>query len=62
MTMDFELRVIPGCPNTGTARALFEQALALEALDAATVPLREITTDDQAGTLPRLANVRGKRP
>lgn len=49
--MDFELRVIPGCPNTDTARALFEQALALEALDAAAVRLREITTDDQARTL-----------
>lgn len=49
--MDFELLVIPGCPNTDTARALFEQALALEALDAATVHLKEITTDDQARIL-----------
>ncbi|MET4097135.1 hypothetical protein [Arthrobacter sp. UYCu712] len=49
--MDFELRVIPGCPNVEDAQALFVQALALEAPGSAAIRLTEITTDDQAKAL-----------
>jgi hypothetical protein len=51
MTMDFELRVIPCCPNADDAQDLLKEALALEAPGAVSIRLREITTDDQAKAL-----------
>ena len=41
------LLVIPGCPNSDTARELFDSALRLEGVTEA-LGVREITTQDQA--------------
>ncbi|MBP2373221.1 hypothetical protein [Paeniglutamicibacter psychrophenolicus] len=45
--MELVLLVIPGCPNSGTAKELFDSALGLEGITNA-VEVREITTQDQA--------------
>lgn len=45
--MEIVLLVIPGCPNSGTAKDLLDKALALEGISDA-VKVREITTRDQA--------------
>ncbi|WP_411731544.1 hypothetical protein [Paeniglutamicibacter sp.] len=48
--MELVLLVIPGCPNSGTAKELFDSALGLEGITDA-VEVREITTQDQAEKL-----------
>ena len=45
--MEPVLRVIPGCPNSTTAKELFDAALQLEDITDA-VEVREITTQEQA--------------
>lgn len=45
--MELVLLVIPGCPNSGTAKELFDAALGLEGITDA-VEVREITTQEQA--------------
>lgn len=49
--MFFELRTIPGCPNSSPALALFRQALRAEGLDPALVKVLELTPDAEATAL-----------
>ncbi|MBT2566955.1 hypothetical protein J7I84_10710 [Arthrobacter sp. ISL-85] len=49
--MDYELRTIPGCPNSGPALELFRQALAAERRDAGRLTVREVTSEDEAEML-----------
>lgn len=48
--MEYELRVIPGCPNTTAALELYRRALAAERIQA-DVRVLELTSDEQAQTL-----------
>ncbi|WP_426997493.1 hypothetical protein [Pseudarthrobacter sp. N5] len=48
--MNFELRTIPGCPNSPAAHELFQQALALEGLEPEIGTL-DVTDDGQAVAL-----------
>ncbi|HAP90744.1 MAG TPA: hypothetical protein DEQ49_02845 [Arthrobacter bacterium] len=49
--MDFELRTIPGCPNSGPALKLFREALAAEGKDAEPLAVREVTSETEAKEL-----------
>jgi hypothetical protein len=49
--MDYELRTIQGCPNSGPALELFRQALAAEGKDIGRVTVREVTSEDEAEAL-----------
>ena len=49
--MDFELRTIPGCPNSGPALELFRAVLAAGGMDAEHLTLREVTSEDEATEL-----------
>ncbi|MBT2586510.1 DsbA family protein [Arthrobacter sp. ISL-95] len=49
--MDYELRTIPGCPNSGPALELFRQALAAEGRDAGDLLVREVTSEAEAEAL-----------
>jgi len=49
--MDYELRTIQGCPNSGPALELFRQALAAEGRDTGGVTVLEVTTEDEAEAL-----------
>ncbi|HEY8701846.1 MAG TPA: hypothetical protein VIM08_12955 [Arthrobacter sp.] len=49
--MDYELRIIQGCPNSGLALELFRQALAAEGKDIGRVTVREVTSEDEAEAL-----------
>lgn len=49
--MDYELRTIKGCPNSGPALELFRQALAAEGKDTRRVTVREVTSEDEAEAL-----------
>lgn len=46
--MDYELRIIQDCPNSGPALDLFRQALAAEGKDIGRVTVREITSEEEA--------------
>lgn len=46
--MDYELRTIPGCPNSGPALELFRQALAAEGARVRILRVVEITSDSEA--------------
>ncbi|MDR6637613.1 hypothetical protein J2Y68_001251 [Paenarthrobacter nitroguajacolicus] len=49
--MNYELRTIQGCPNSGPALDLFLQVLAAEGKDARDVRVREARTDVGGGRL-----------
>jgi hypothetical protein len=49
--MDFELRTIPGCPNTGPALELFREALGMEGFDIQRLTVREVISDNEAEEL-----------
>lgn len=49
--MDFELRTIPGCPNSGPALKMFREILAAEGRDAGALTVRELTSEREAGEL-----------
>lgn len=49
--MDYELRTIPGCPNSGRALELFRQALAAEGAGARVPRVVELTSDSEAEAL-----------
>ncbi|WP_211881679.1 hypothetical protein [Pseudarthrobacter albicanus] len=49
--MDYELRTIQGCPNSGPALDLFRTALAAEGKDASHLRLREVTCEADAEAL-----------
>lgn len=49
--MDFELRIIAGCPHAASAGRLFAQALELEGNGQTTPRTREIDTDANAESL-----------
>lgn len=49
--MDFELRTIPGCPNSGPALELFREALGAEGRDAEHLTVREVTSENEAEEL-----------
>lgn len=49
--MDYELRTIPGCPNSGPALELFRQALAAEEAGARIPRVVELTSDREAEAL-----------
>lgn len=49
--MDFEVRIITGCPHAGSAGELFAHALELEGYDQATLNTREVGTDADAESL-----------
>lgn len=46
--MDFELRTIPGCTNSGPALKLFREILAAEGRDAEALTVREVTSENEA--------------
>ncbi len=46
--MDYEVRTIPGCPNSGPALELFRQALAAEGEDARKPRVMELTSESEA--------------
>ncbi|SEF11458.1 hypothetical protein SAMN04489740_4105 [Arthrobacter alpinus] len=48
--MNFELRLIAGCPHAVSAQELFTQALELEVSGPVTLSIREINTDEEAET------------
>jgi hypothetical protein len=49
--VDYELRTIPGCPNTGPALKLFREVLEAEGTDAGHLRVREVTSEDEAAAL-----------
>lgn len=49
--MDYELRTIQGCPNSGPALVLFRKALETEGKDAGQLRVREVTSEDEAEAL-----------
>ena len=49
--MDFELRTIPGCPNSGPALKLFREILAAEGRDAESVTVHEVASEREAKEL-----------
>lgn len=49
--MDFELRTIPGCPNSGPALKLFREVLAAEGKDPDRLAVREVASEDEARDL-----------
>ena len=49
--MDYELRTIPGCPHGGPALELFRAVLTAEGRDSAHLTVREVTSENEAGTL-----------
>ncbi len=49
--MDFELRTIPGCPNSGPALKLFREVLAAEGKDAEPLAVREVASEKEAQEL-----------
>lgn len=49
--MSFELRTIPGCPNSGPALELFRAALRAEGLDPGLVTVLELTSEAEAAAL-----------
>jgi len=49
--VDFELRVIRDCPNSGPALQLFRDALAAEGRDAEALTVREVASEDEAEEL-----------
>jgi hypothetical protein len=49
--MDFELRAIPGCPNSGPALELFREVLAAEGQDTEPLTVREVVSETEAQDL-----------
>lgn len=49
--MHYELRTIPGCPNTGPALKLFQVALKDENIDPDLVTVLQVTTESEAAAL-----------
>ncbi|WP_161958274.1 hypothetical protein [Arthrobacter sp. H-02-3] len=49
--MDFELRTIPGCPNSGPALKLFREVLAAEGRDAESLTVHEVASEREAKEL-----------
>lgn len=49
--MDFELRTIPGCPNSGPALKLFREVLAAEGRDGESLTVREVASEREAKEL-----------
>lgn len=49
--MDFELRTIQGCPNSGPALQLFREVLAAESWGAEPLTVRELTSEHEAEDL-----------
>ncbi|XAS65522.1 hypothetical protein ACOM2C_01570 [Pseudarthrobacter sp. So.54] len=49
--MDFELRTIPGCPNSDPALELFREVLAAEGKDKEPLSVREVVSDTEAEDL-----------
>jgi hypothetical protein len=49
--MDYELRTIQGCPNSGPALGLFRTALEADGKDASHLRLREVTSEAEAQAL-----------
>ncbi|MGN8129219.1 hypothetical protein [Paenarthrobacter sp. 22069] len=47
----YELRVIPGCPNTGPAAELFREALTAEGIAADRLTIRVVASEDDATAL-----------
>ncbi len=46
--MSYEVRTIPGCPNSGPALELFRKVLRAEGLDAELLTVREISSESEA--------------
>jgi hypothetical protein len=53
--MDFELRTIPGCPNSGPALKLFREVLAADGRDAESLTVHEVASERE----PKELQVRG---
>ncbi|MDD1478679.1 hypothetical protein [Arthrobacter sp. H16F315] len=49
--MDFELRTIPGCPNSGPALELFREVLAAEGKGTEPLTVREVVSETEAQDL-----------
>lgn len=49
--MDFELRTIPGCPNSGPALKLFREVLAAEGRAADSLTVHEVASEREAKEL-----------
>lgn len=51
MSMDYELRIIPGCPHGATALELFRAALTAEGRDPEHVTVRVLISENEARAL-----------
>lgn len=49
--MDFELRIIPGCPNSGPALKLFREVLVEDGRAAELLTVREVASETEAKEL-----------
>lgn len=49
--MNYELRTIPGCPNSGPALELFREALAAAGKDTEPLRVREVVSEAEAEDL-----------
>ena len=49
--MSYEVRTIPGCPNSGPALEFFRQVLHAEGLDPELVTVREISSESEAAEM-----------
>ena len=49
--MDFELRIISGCPNSAPAGELYLRALEAEGMDPGRLRVRELSTEKEAREL-----------
>ena len=49
--MDFELRIIAGCPNSAPAGELYLRALEAEGMDPGKLRIRELSTEEEAREL-----------
>lgn len=49
--MDYELRTIPGCPNTRPALELFQSALRAENIDPKRLTVLEVTSEVEAAAV-----------
>ncbi|MEO5314355.1 hypothetical protein PV772_09580 [Pseudarthrobacter sp. CC12] len=49
--MSYEVRTIPGCPNSGPAVELFKNVLHAEGLDPELLTVREISSESEAAAV-----------
>ena len=49
--MDFELRTIPGCPNSGPALKLFREVLVADGRSAELLSVRDVASEAEAKEL-----------